>query len=148
MTTPYVGEIRLFGFSRVPTGWFACDGSLQSIAEYQTLYTLLGTTYGGDGISTFAVPDLRGAVPVHQGTGPGLSPRPLGLFGGTESVTLSTDQIPAHQHTPNATSNSASTVNTPGGNDMEPRVVELETHLKGSVLEITAEKPVQREQNR
>jgi len=74
---------------------------------------LLGTTYGGDGISTFAVPDLRGAVPVHQGTGPGLSPRPLGLFGGTESVTLSTDQIPAHQHTPNATSNSASTV-TPG----------------------------------
>jgi microcystin-dependent protein len=72
MTTPYVGEIRLFGFPRIPTGWMACDGSLQSIANYQVLYTLLGTTYGGDGVTTFGLPDLRGQVPLHQGTGLGL----------------------------------------------------------------------------
>lgn len=76
MTTPYVGEIRLFAFSRIPSGWFACDGSLKPISEYEVLFVLLGTTYGGDGVTTFAVPDLRGQVPLHMGTGPGLSNRP------------------------------------------------------------------------
>ncbi|WP_455918574.1 phage tail protein [Ensifer canadensis] len=98
MSTPYVGEIRMFGFHRVPTGWQACDGSLLSIAQYETLYTLIGTTYGGDGVSTFAVPDLRGRVPLHWGNGQGLTPRVLGQVGGTESVTLLSPQLPSHSH--------------------------------------------------
>ena len=103
MSTPYVGEIRLFGFSRVPNGWFPCDGSLQSISEYEVLFTLIGTTYGGDGQSTFAVPNLSGRVPMHWGSGPGLTPRTIGELGGSESVTLITNQMPAHGHGMNAT---------------------------------------------
>lgn len=99
MTQPYVGEIRMFGFGRIPTGWLACDGTLQPISEYEVLYTLIGTTYGGDGVNTFATPDLRGQTPIHQGNGRGLTPRVLGEIGGSESVTLSTLQIPSHTHT-------------------------------------------------
>ncbi|WP_211453036.1 phage tail protein [Collimonas antrihumi] len=112
MTTPYVGEIRLLAFQRVPTGWFACDGSVQSIAEYQTLYMLLGTTYGGDGVNTFGVPDMRGQVPLHQGNGSGLSPRVLGQPGGSENVTLTTGTMAAHTHPYSATSAEA-TANVP-----------------------------------
>lgn len=99
MSTPYVGEIRLFGFGRVPNGWFSCDGSVKSIAEYEVLFVLLGTTYGGDGVQTFAVPDMRGQVPIHQGRGPGLSTYVLGQASGSESVTLTQQQMPAHGHT-------------------------------------------------
>lgn len=99
MSEPFVGEIRMFGFGRIPTGWLACDGSLQSIAEYDMLYTLLGTTYGGDGQTTFALPDLRGQAPVHQGNGQGLTPRVIGEAGGSESVTLVAAQLPVHTHT-------------------------------------------------
>jgi microcystin-dependent protein len=113
MSTPYVGEIRLFGFPRVPVGWMACDGSLQSIAEYQTLYTLIGTTYGGDGQATFQLPDLRGRIPLHNGTGLGLTPRPVGQIAGTEMVTLVSNQIPTHTHTVQVSS-SAATNSTPG----------------------------------
>ncbi|KQU78745.1 phage tail protein [Mesorhizobium sp. Root102] len=98
MSTPYVGEIRMFGFSRVPYGWFACDGSLQSIAQYEVLYTLIGTTYGGDGQSTFAMPNLSGRVPMHWGTGPGLSSHVIGELSGTETVTLLPTQMPQHNH--------------------------------------------------
>jgi microcystin-dependent protein len=98
MSTPYIGEVRMFGFSRTPMGWQACDGSLLSIGQYDVLYNLLGTAYGGDGISTFAVPDLRGRVPIHQGTGQGLTPRVLGQNAGTEQVTLLSNQIPSHTH--------------------------------------------------
>lgn len=108
MTTPFVGEIRLLGFPRVPTGWLACDGSLMSIAQYEVLYALLGTTYGGDGVNTFALPDLRGRVPLHQGTGLGLSPRVIGQMDGTEGVTLATGQMPQHTHVANATKSNAS----------------------------------------
>lgn len=108
MSTPYVGEIRLFGFSRIPNGWLACDGSLQSIANNEVLYVLLGTTYGGDGVSTFAVPDLRGQLPVHQGTGPGLSPRVIGQAGGSEQVTLLPNQLAAHTHLLQVTTSTAS----------------------------------------
>lgn len=108
MSTPYVGEIRLFSFPRVPVGWLACDGSMQPISEYDVLFTLLGTTFGGDGATTFCVPDLRGRVPLHQGTGSGLSSRVMGELDGTESVTLISNQLPAHTHTANATKNSAS----------------------------------------
>ena len=107
-STPYVGEIRLFAFQRVPVGWLACDGSLQSIANYNVLFVLLGTTYGGDGQTTFALPDLRGRVPVHQGTGYGLSTRVMGQIFGTETVTLNTSQMPTHTHLYNASTTAAS----------------------------------------
>ncbi|GLQ45167.1 microcystin dependent protein [Dyella lipolytica] len=126
MSTPYVGEIRLFGFSRVPTGWLACDGSLQPISAYQTLYTLLGTTYGGDGVNTFAMPDMRGQIPLHQGTGLGLTPRVIGEVGGTESVTLTTQQMPLHTHTLNATTNNVST-GTPGNTVMPGALTNTDT---------------------
>jgi microcystin-dependent protein len=93
MGTPYVGEIRMFGGNFAPAGWAFCDGSLLAIAENDTLFNLIGTTYGGDGQSTFALPDLRSRVPVHQG--PSFV---LGQVGGEESVTLTVNQIPAHTH--------------------------------------------------
>lgn len=98
MTTPYVGEIRMFGFSRVPIGWQACDGSLLDINNFQVLFNLLGTTYGGNGTTNFGVPDLRGRVPIHQGTGRGLTPRVIGQSAGTEQVSLLVGQMPSHSH--------------------------------------------------
>ena len=119
MSQPYVGEMRIFAFGRTPNGWAACDGSLLSIAEYEVLYTLLGTVYGGDGVSTFGVPDLRGRVPIHQGQGPGLSSYVIGQKAGVESVTLTSQQMPAHNHaafatTAAATSGSVGTSLLPG----------------------------------
>jgi microcystin-dependent protein len=113
MSTPFLGEIRLFTYNFAPVGWQACDGSLLSISNNEALYTLLGTSYGGDGTNTFGVPDLRGRVPVHQGQGNNLSPRVLGQLAGTEAVTLLINQIPAHTHTLFATSSPASS-NAPG----------------------------------
>ena len=98
MSEPFVGEIRMFGFNRVPSGWLACNGALVSIAEYEVLFVLIGTTCGGDGQNTFAVPDLRGRLPLHMGQGPGLSNRALGAVSGSESVTLTLPQMPAHTH--------------------------------------------------
>ena len=117
MTEPYVGEIRMFGFGRVPNGWFSCDGSAKPINGYEALYTLIGTTYGGDGQNTFSVPDLRGALPIHQGQGPGLTQRIIGQRAGTETVTLTEAQMPAHTHALVVTSAAAST-DTPGPNTM------------------------------
>ena len=115
MSEPYVGEIRMFGFQRVPNGWFACDGSLKSIAEYEVLYALIGTIYGGDGQVTFAVPDMRGRLPIHQGTG--LSSYTIGQMGGTETVTLISSQMPAHTHAVSA-STAAATSQSPASNQM------------------------------
>lgn len=113
MSECYIGEIRLLPYRRgAPSGWQICDGSLLSISEYDALYQLLGTTYGGDGQSNFAVPDLRGRVPVHNGTGGGLSPRPPGMTAGTETVTLTMPQMGAHSHTALA-STVAATSNSP-----------------------------------
>jgi len=106
---PYLGEIRLLPFGFAPVGWQDCDGSLLSIAENDALFVLLGTTYGGDGVSTFAVPDLRGRLPVHRGTGRALSPYVLGQTAGSEAVTLITANLPAHTHAVQATSAPAST---------------------------------------
>src|SRR3954463_10153969 len=96
--TPYVGEIRMFGGNFDPVGWEFCDGRLLAIATYDTLFNLIGTTYGGDGQSTFAVPDLRGRAPIHQGQGPGLGNHIIGEMAGTEMETLTVQQIPAHSH--------------------------------------------------
>lgn len=109
MSAPYIGEIRLFSFPRIPTGWFACDGSLKPIAEYEVLYALLGTTFGGNGINTFGVPDLRGRVPVDMGRGTGLTPRIIGESSGSENVTLLTLNLPSHSHTFSATTSPATT---------------------------------------
>lgn len=112
MSEAFVGEIRMFGFSRAPNGWQACDGSLLSIAEYEVLFMLLGTTFGGDGQNTFGVPDLRGRLPLHQGAGPGMSNHPIGQIAGTESVTLTLAQMPAHTHQLSVTS-AAATLDVP-----------------------------------
>lgn len=98
MAQPYVGEIRMFAGNFAPAGWMFCEGQLLPISEYETLFNLIGTTYGGDGQSTFALPDLRGRVPIHQGQGPGLSARALAETGGVEQVTLTASQIPSHSH--------------------------------------------------
>ena len=93
MATPYIGEIRMFAGSFAPAGWAFCDGRLVAISENETLFNLIGTIYGGDGQQTFALPDLRGRAPVHQGATLG-----IGQLGGTEQVTLTTSQIPVHTH--------------------------------------------------
>ena len=98
MSDPYVGEIRMFGGTFAPQGWMFCEGQLLAIAEFETLFNLIGTTYGGDGQSTFALPDLRGRVPVHMGQGPGLSSYLLAQAAGVETVTLNANQIPPHTH--------------------------------------------------
>jgi len=98
MSDPFVGEIRVFGFNFAPTGWAFCQGQVMPIAQNAALFSLLGTTYGGNGTSTFALPNFQGRVPVHQGQGIGLSPYTLGQSGGASTVTLSTNQMPAHAH--------------------------------------------------
>ena len=96
---PFVGEIKLFAGNFAILGHAFCDGSLQSIANNTALFALIGTTYGGDGQTTFGLPDLRGRIPLHQGQGPGLSNRTIGEMSGTETVTVITSQLPAHNHT-------------------------------------------------
>jgi microcystin-dependent protein len=98
MSEPYIGEIRMFGGNFAPAGWRFCDGSLLAIAEYDTLFSVIGTTYGGDGYTNFAVPDLRGRSPLHWGTGTGLPPYVQGQSAGQEQVTLWTQHLPAHAH--------------------------------------------------
>ncbi len=97
-TEAYIGSIEMVGFNFEPLGWEYCDGQLLSIAAYNSLFTLIGTTYGGNGTTNFAVPDLRGRVPIHFGQGPGLSNYTIGQTGGVENVTLTLPQIPAHTH--------------------------------------------------
>jgi microcystin-dependent protein len=99
MAQPYIGEIRLFAGNFAPAGWMFCEGQLLPISENDALFTLIGTTYGGDGQETFGLPDLRGRVPIHQGQGPGISQSYIiGEQGGVEEVTLTTQQIPVHTH--------------------------------------------------
>jgi len=100
MSSPFIGEIRMFGGNFAPAGWAFCDGSLIPISENDALFNLIGTTYGGDGQTTFALPDLRSRVPIH--VGPGFA---QGQSGGVETVTLTTSQIPAHSHVPQANAN-------------------------------------------
>ncbi|HET9651804.1 MAG TPA: tail fiber protein [Usitatibacter sp.] len=115
MAQPYVGEIRMFAGNFAPLGWMFCSGQLLPIVGNETLFQLIGTTYGGDGQATFALPDLRGRVPIGMGTGPGLSTRTLAEAGGVESVTLTTQQVPQHNHAMSA-SNDVPTLSTPGNN--------------------------------
>ena len=102
MASPFLGQIGMFGFTFAPRGWAFCNGQILGIAQNSALFALVGTTYGGNGQTTFALPDLQSRVPVHFGQGPGLSPYVLGQQGGAENVTLLTTQIPAHTHALNA----------------------------------------------
>ncbi len=103
----YLGEIRMFGGNFAPSGWALCNGQLMSISQYSALFAIIGTYYGGNGVQTFALPDLRSRAPVHQGQGNGLSPYVMGEAAGVENVTLTQGQMPAHTHLVRAVSAAA-----------------------------------------
>lgn len=98
MADPFIAEIRMFGFNFAPRGWATCNGQIISIAQNTALFSLLGTTYGGDGRVTFQLPNLGGRAPLHEGQGPGLTPRSLGEQGGVSNITLTSAEVPAHTH--------------------------------------------------
>lgn len=114
MTEPFIGEIRVFGGIYAPHLWADCGGAIIAVSQNQALFSLIGTAYGGDGRSDFGLPDLRGRLPMHQGTGPGLTQRILGQRLGTETVTLSSAQLPAHTHAVQASTAGASTTSPDG----------------------------------
>lgn len=117
MSNPFVAEIRIFGFNFAPKGWAFCDGQLLPISQNTALFSLLGTTYGGDGKSTFGLPNLQGNAPMHPGQGPGLSLRDLGETGGEQAVTLLDSEMPAHSHTAfSINADSSGTALTPAAN--------------------------------
>jgi len=124
MSNPYIGEIRAFGFNFPPRGWATCSGQLLPISQNTALFSLLGTTYGGDGRTTFALPDLRGRVAINQGQGPGLSNYTIGEMSGEESHTLTINETPAHTHLLGATN--------AGGNQQTPQNTFIATDAAGN----------------
>ncbi len=116
MSTPYVGQIKMFAGNFAPVGWALCDGSLLTVQGNDALFSLLGTTYGGDGRTTFGLPDLRGRIPIHYGQGAGLTNRPLGQKSGAENFTLTEAQLPAHNHGAIKALEEAATSLSPTGN--------------------------------
>lgn len=114
MAEPFVGEIRMFAGTFNPRGWALCDGQLLSVSQNDALFSLFGTIYGGDGRTTFGLPDLRGRIPIHAGDGPGLSNRRLGSKSGSESETLTVNELPTHSHSLVGTAD-ASTSKAPSG---------------------------------
>ncbi len=113
---PFVAEIRIFPFNFAPKGWAFCDGQLMPISQNTALFSLLGTTYGGDGKSTFALPNMQGNAPMHPGQGPGLSLHDLGETGGSDTVSLLESEIPSHSHSMSAQNVPLGTVTTASGN--------------------------------
>lgn len=130
---PFLGEIRLFAGNYAPSGWAICDGRSLPIANNNALYSLLSTIYGGDGVNTFNLPDLRGRLPVHQGTGPGLSPNSLGAKAGTETVALTPSQLPSHNHAMLASLDGAQTAN-PQNNVLAASTVSFYSAADASTL--------------
>lgn len=114
MSEPFVGEIRMFAGNFAPRGWAYCDGQLLAVSQNDALFSLFGTIYGGDGRTTFGLPDLRGRIPIHAGSGPGLTPRQLGSKAGSERVTATVNELPSHSHPMQATENLADTPNPVG----------------------------------
>jgi microcystin-dependent protein len=121
--TRYLGSVALVSFNFAPKGWAVCDGQLLSIAQNTALFSLLGTTYGGNGINTFALPDLRGRMPIGPGQGPGLNSYTAGESGGSETETLTLAQIPAHSHTPIGSASPANTGSVSGTYWATPRLL-------------------------
>lgn len=118
MSDPFIGEIRMFGGSFAPAGWSLCDGQLVAITQNEALFSLLGTIYGGDGRTTFGLPDLRGRTPVHHGSGPGLTPRNIGSKSGQETVTLAANDLPSHNHGGITAVNDSANAASPAGNTL------------------------------
>lgn len=120
MSEPFIGEVRIFGFNFAPKGWANCEGQLLPINQNQALFAILGTAYGGNGQTNFALPDLRGRMPMSFGQGPGLTPRNLGERVGQNDVTLTAQQIPAHSHTLRASAATATTATPSAGVSLAP----------------------------
>lgn len=138
MSDPFVAEIRMFGGNFAPNGWAFCDGQLLFISQNTALFSLLGTTYGGDGKSTFGLPDLRGRAPMHHGQGPGLTNRDLGETGGAESFTLAASQIPSHTHNVALpTVNAAATTSNPQ-NNLPARTAENTYAATGTTVDMAS----------
>ncbi len=114
MSEPFVGEIKMFGGNFAPSGFAKCDGQLLAVSQNEALFSLLGTIYGGDGRTTFGLPDLRGRLPIHQGSGSGLTPRPLGQKSGTEEVSITAASMPNHEHEVMGTTNTGNSNNPTG----------------------------------
>lgn len=133
MADPFVAEIRIFPFNFAPKGWAWCDGQLLPLSQNTALFSLLGTTYGGNGKSNFALPDLQGRAPMHPGQGPGLSLHDLGETGGSDTVTLLESEIPSHSHAWNAV-NSDGNVQGPAGQLMAGGVGGIAVYAAPSAL--------------
>jgi microcystin-dependent protein len=125
MSDPYVGEIRMFAGTFAPQGWALCEGQLLAVSQNDALFSLLGTIYGGDGRTTFGLPDLRGRLPIHQGSGPGLTSRNLGSRSGAETVVPTANQLPVHTHALMASAAPGSDSNPAGGVPAESVSVDL-----------------------
>lgn len=118
MSQPFVGEIKMFAGNFAPRSYAFCDGQLLAISQNDALFSLLGTIYGGDGRTTFGLPDLRGRTPIHYGSGPGLTPRQIGNSGGSERVALTTNQLPSHNHGGAVGADDSANATSPGGNTL------------------------------
>lgn len=141
---PYLGEIRLFAGNFAPKGWALCNGQLMPITQNTALFSLLGTQYGGDGKTTFALPNFQGRAPVHRGQGPGLTDRRVGQSGGTPTVTLLTSEMPAHSHVPNASTaptqgnpEGAVWSNTPGLRGTPIYAANADTYMSSMAIGVT-----------
>lgn len=149
MSEQFVGEIRMFAGNFAPRSFALCDGQLIAVSQNDALFSLLGTIYGGDGRTTFGLPDLRGRVPVHAGTGPGLAPVRLGAKGGAEKVTLTSQQLPSHTHTLQGTLDAADEVSpanhvfgsTPTGVDLYGQDPVITNMNAGSITKVGGSLP-------
>ncbi len=135
---PFLAMIMIFAGNFPPQGWAFCDGQLLSIAQNTALFSLLGTTYGGDGQTTFALPDLRGRVPIHMGQGPGLSNYLIGETAGTESITLTINNIPQHNHSLNATSEPGSSSDPTGAYLGNTGALDREYNTSGTIVQMNS----------
>lgn len=133
MSEPFLAEVRIFGGNFAPRGWAFCDGTLLSISQNTALFSLLGTTYGGNGQTTFGLPNLRGRAPMHPGQGPGLTPRSLGEMGGIPTATLISTEIPAHTHAMKYNKTVSGDSNSPVGKLFAKSVVPLASVFSSSL---------------
>ncbi len=135
MSEPFIGEIRMFGFSFAPQGWAACNGALMSISQNTALFSILGTSYGGDGVTTFGLPNLLNTVVIGTGQGPGLTPRTVGEVVGEGAVTLSVQTIPQHDHSVNGRGTSAPSLTAaPAADSLLSRAFTLATPVRSSQM--------------